>query len=51
MPLTLLSVAVLAVGMRIQKRIHPEVYQKLLRKILWVMAAILVYQVLRHYLR
>jgi uncharacterized membrane protein YfcA len=50
LPLTLLSLAVLAIGMRIQSRIHPEVYQQLLRKVLWVMAALLVIQVVRHYL-
>lgn len=49
-PLTLLSLAVLALGMRIQSRIHPEVYQRLLRNVLWAMAAILVVQVVRHYL-
>ena len=48
-PLTLLSVAVLFIGMRIQRRIRPEVYQRILRKILWVMVAILVVQVGRHY--
>jgi uncharacterized membrane protein YfcA len=49
LPLTLLSVAVLFGGMRIQRRIRPEIYQALLRRILWVMAAILVVQVARHY--
>src|SRR4051812_47299592 len=48
-PLTVLSVVVVLVGMRIQSRIHPEVYQRLLRKILWVMVVILVIQVVRHY--
>ena len=49
-PLTIVSVAMLAVGMRIQGRIRPEIYQRLLRRILWVMAALLVLQVGRHYL-
>ncbi len=48
-PLTILSVVVLLAGMRVQSRIHPEVYQRILRKVLWVMAAILVFQVVRHY--
>jgi hypothetical protein len=35
------------VGMRAQERIQPRVFQRLLRGILWVMAAILVVQVAR----
>ena len=48
-PLTIISVAMLAAGMRIQGRIRPEIYQRLLRRILWVMAVLLVLQVGRHY--
>lgn len=50
-PLTIVSVAVLLFGMRIQSRIHPEVYHGLLRTVLWVMALMLVGQVGGHYLR
>ena len=50
-PLTLISIAALLFGMRIQSRIHPEIYQGLLRKVLWVMAVILFMQVAWHYLR
>lgn len=50
-PLTIVSVAVLLFGMRIQSRIHPEVYRGLLRAVLWVMALMLVGQVGGHYLR
>jgi uncharacterized membrane protein YfcA len=50
-PLTIISIAVLLFGMRIQSRIHPEVYPGLLRKVLWVMALILAGQVGGHYLR
>lgn len=50
-PLTAVSLAALFVGMRIQRRIRPQVFQGLLRKVLWVMTLILVVQVARHYLR
>ena len=50
-PLTIISVGALAFGMHIQSRIQSEVYQKLLKMILWVMALILVAQVGWHYLR
>lgn len=50
-PLTIISVAALLFGMRIQNRIHPEAYQQLLRKVLWAMVLILVMQVGWHYLR
>jgi uncharacterized membrane protein YfcA len=49
MPLTLISLAALFAGMKIQQRIRPQVFQGLLRKVLWVMAAILAVQVVRHY--
>ncbi|MEP7189815.1 MAG: sulfite exporter TauE/SafE family protein [Roseiflexaceae bacterium] len=46
LPLTIISIVVLAIGVRIQSRIRPEVFQGLLRKVLWLMAVILVVQVL-----
>lgn len=49
-PLTVLSAAMLLLGMRIRSRIEAVTYQALLRKILWVMALVLVVQVGRHYL-
>jgi uncharacterized membrane protein YfcA len=49
-PLTLIAVVALFSGMHIQRRVRPEVYQKLLRKILWVMALILILQVGWYYL-
>jgi uncharacterized membrane protein YfcA len=47
-PLTIVSALVLLYGMHIRSRIRPELYQGLLRKILWGMAAVLVVQVIRH---
>lgn len=49
-PLALIAVVMLRLGMRIQRRIPPGVYQAILRKILGVMAAILVIQVGWHYM-
>ena len=49
-PLTAISLAALFAGMQIQRRISPQVFQGLLRKVLWVMALILAAQVARHYL-
>lgn len=46
LPLTALSIAVLLAGMRIQRRIRPEHFHRLLRALLWLMAAALVAQVL-----
>jgi len=50
-PLTAVSLGALFVGLRIQGRIRPRVFQGLLKKILWVMALILVVQVAHHYLK
>ena len=50
-PLTIIAIASLLFGLRIQNRVRPEVYQGLLRKILWLMAFVLVAQVVWHYLR
>ena len=47
LPLTAIALGMLYVGMRAQARIHPQVFQRLLRGILWAMAAILVVQVAR----
>ena len=46
LPLTIISIAVLVIGVRIQSRIRPEVFQGLLRTVLWLMALVLVVQVL-----
>jgi uncharacterized membrane protein YfcA len=50
LPLTAVSLAALFVGMQLQRRIRAEVFRGLLRKVLWVMAAILAAQVTGHYL-
>jgi uncharacterized membrane protein YfcA len=50
-PLTAVSLAAVFTGMRIQGRLRPEVFQGLLRKVLWVMALILAAQVALHYAR
>lgn len=50
-PLAVLAVAVLSLGMRLQRGMSQEMYRSLLRKALWIMAIILVGQVLFHYLR
>jgi uncharacterized membrane protein YfcA len=50
-PLVALAVTALFLGLRIQSRIRAEVYQGLLRKVLWLMAFILLAQVSWHYLR
>jgi hypothetical protein len=39
----------LFLGMRLQRRIRPDVFRAVLRKVLWVMAAILAAQVTGHY--
>jgi uncharacterized protein len=49
-PLTAASLAALFLGMRLQRRIRPDVFRAVLRKVLWVMAAILAAQVTGHYL-
>ena len=44
LPLTLISVVALFAGIRLQKSIRPEVFDALLRKVLWAIAAILALQ-------
>jgi uncharacterized membrane protein YfcA len=51
LPLTLVALAGMAVGQRAQRYLSVEAYQKLLRKILWVIACLLVWQGLRHFFR
>jgi uncharacterized membrane protein YfcA len=48
-PLTVISAAILLLGMRLRSRIDAVTYQALLRKILWVMTLLLVVQVGWHY--
>jgi uncharacterized protein len=48
-PLTVISVAALFVGLRIQRRIRPPVFQAILRKVLWAMALVLAVQVALHW--
>lgn len=50
-PLAVLAATALLVGLRIQSHIRAEVYQGLLRKVLWLMALVLVAQVGWRYLR
>jgi uncharacterized membrane protein YfcA len=45
-PLTAVSLAALFVGMQLQRRIRAEVFRALLRRVLWVMAAVLAAQAL-----
>jgi uncharacterized membrane protein YfcA len=47
LPLCAVATGALAVGFRLQQRIHPNTFLRILRGTLWAMAAILVYQVLR----
>jgi len=51
LPLTFASLASLAVGLRMQGRIRPQVFRRMLRAFLWAMAVVLAAQVARHYLR
>jgi hypothetical protein len=37
-------------GIRLQRKIRPETYQAILRKLLWLMAIVLAAQVAWHYL-
>jgi uncharacterized membrane protein YfcA len=46
LPLTAVAVAALLAGMRLQSRMQPETYRRVLRGTLWVMACLLVGQVL-----
>ncbi|MDR2013421.1 MAG: sulfite exporter TauE/SafE family protein [Rhodanobacter sp.] len=50
-PLALLAAGALGLGMRMQRNLTQEAYKFLLRKALWIMVAILVGQVVFHYLR
>jgi uncharacterized membrane protein YfcA len=49
-PLTLVALAGMAVGQRVQRYLSVETYQKLLRKILFVVAFLLLAQGLRYFL-
>jgi len=51
LPLSVICVSSLALGFRLQRRIRPEVFARLLRIVLWAMAATLVVQVALAYLR
>jgi uncharacterized membrane protein YfcA len=51
LPLCLIAVLGLTAGFRLQHHIHPNTFLRVLRGVLWTMAAILVAQVLRSYLR
>jgi uncharacterized membrane protein YfcA len=46
LPLTAVAVAAVLAGMRVQSRMLPETYRKLLRATLWAMALLLTAQVL-----
>jgi uncharacterized membrane protein YfcA len=48
-PLTLVALAGMAVGQRLQRHLSVETYQKLLRKILFVVALLLIWQGLRYF--
>ena len=50
-PLTLVALAGMAVGQRVQRYMSVEAYQKLLRKILFVLAFLLVWQSVRYFAR
>jgi uncharacterized membrane protein YfcA len=50
-PLTLVALAGMAVGQRVQRYLSVETYQKLLRKILFVVAFLLLAQGMRYFLR
>ena len=50
-PLTVASLAALWVGLRLQRRIRPEGFQRILRAALWIMAAILAGQATLHLVR
>jgi uncharacterized membrane protein YfcA len=47
LPLTAIALVALYGGMHAQRRIRPQLFQRLLRTLLWAMAAILVVQVVR----
>ena len=48
MPLTAASLVALWIGLRLQRRIRPEGFQRILRATLWIMAAILAGQATLH---
>ncbi|MDB5762512.1 MAG: putative permease [Herminiimonas sp.] len=48
--LTVISCAGLMLGIHLQRKIRPETYQAILRKLLWLMAIVLAAQVAWHYL-
>jgi uncharacterized membrane protein YfcA len=50
-PLTLVALAGMAAGQRVQRYLSVETYQKLLRKILLVVALLLIWQGTRYFLR
>ena len=50
-PLTLVAVLALRGGFRLQRRFSPQTFARLMRMLLWAMAAVLVAQVARAYLR
>jgi uncharacterized membrane protein YfcA len=45
LPLTVIAVATVLGGMRVQSRLRPEMYHRLLRAVLWAMAFLLLAQV------
>ena len=49
-PLSAVAVLALLFGFRLQRRIAPEVFRRLLHVVLWTMAAVLLYQALRGWL-
>ena len=50
-PVTVVALAGYGIGLRLQPRVKPEVYRKVIRGVLWAMAALLVFQVLASWLR
>jgi uncharacterized membrane protein YfcA len=50
-PLTVVSLAALWIGLRVQRRIRPAAFQRILRLALWIMAAILAGQAALHFAR
>ena len=50
-PLTLVALAGMAVGQRVQRYLSVETYQKLLRRILFVVAFVLLWQGARYFVR
>lgn len=50
-PFMAASLVALVLGLKVQGRLRPELFQSLLRKVLWIMALVLAAQVAVHYLR